>query len=136
MPAMPANPQLYARIRAEVYKEMPTHSAYRSATLVRRYKESGGMYQGKKPTEGEGLRRWLKEDWRNQRGGVGYQKKGDVYRPTRRVNAQTPITFGELTAAEVRKAQAEKANKGRVKTFRPTSSPTTSSRAPSSARQG
>ena len=75
MPAMPANPQLYARIRAEVYKEMPTHSAYRSATLVRRYKESGGMYQGKKPTEGEGLRRWLKEDWRNQRGGVGYQKK-------------------------------------------------------------
>ena len=120
MPAMPANPQLYARIRVEVYKEMPTHSAYRSATLVRRYKDSGGMYKGKKPTEGEGLRRWLKEDWRNQRGGVGYQKKGDVYRPTRRVNSQTPITFGELTAAEVRKAQAEKANKGRVKTFRPT----------------
>ena len=119
MPAEPTNPQLYTRIRAVVYKEMPMHSAYRSATLVKRYKEAGGTYVGRKPSEGEGLRRWLKEDWRNQRGEIGYQKKGDVYRPRVRVNDKTPLTFGELTPDEVKRAQREKRNTGKVKAFRP-----------------
>ena len=76
MPAEPSSSKLCARVKVEVYKEMLTHSAYRSAARVKRYKEAGGGYKGKKPTEDEGLRWWLREDWRSQRGEVGYHKKG------------------------------------------------------------
>ena len=44
----PANKELYERIKKEVYEEMPKHSAYRSSILVKRYKDAGGKYLGKK----------------------------------------------------------------------------------------
>ena len=80
----PANKELYERIKKEVYEEMPKHSAYRSSILVKRYKEAGGKYLGKKTNSG--LVRWHKESWKNQRGEEGYGAKGDIYRPTKRVN--------------------------------------------------
>ena len=74
----------------------------------------------KKTQAGANLKRWFKEEWRNQRGEVGYKKgaKGDVYRPTKRVNSKTPTTFKELSSKEVKAAQREKASKGRVKEFK------------------
>ena len=115
MAPRPADPKLYERVKAQLYAEMPTHSAYRSGQLVQRYKAAGGTYTGTKlkPRDG-GLSRWFAEDWRNQVGGIGYQKKGDVYRPTKRVTADTPKTFGELTPAQLRRAQKEKKETGRV----------------------
>ena len=95
---------------------MRTHSAYRSGQLVQRYKAAGGTYEGSKPKDG--LTRWFKEDWRTQSGKTTYEKKGDVFRPTKRVSKETPTTFSELTAAEVRKAQAEKKKTGRVRNFK------------------
>ena len=47
----PANKELYERIKKEVYEEMPKHSAYRSSILVKRYKEAGAKYLGKKQTQ-------------------------------------------------------------------------------------
>ena len=77
------DPKLYAKAKKK-YADMK-HSAYKSSLIVQEYKNLGGKYKGKKPTK-TGLARWHKEKWRNQDGEVGYKKKGDIYRPTVRVN--------------------------------------------------
>ena len=123
MPPDPSDKALYASVKARVIKSNPTHSAYRSATIVKQYKASylRKHGKGKQPYKGEkgdtGLTRWFKEDWRNQRGGVGYSKPGDVYRPTKRVSSKTPATFGELSSASIRRSMAAKASTGRVGAF-------------------
>ena len=48
---------------------------------------------------------------------MGYKKKGDVYRPTRRVSKKTPKTFRELGKKRVKKAMSTKKRTGRVKKF-------------------
>ena len=111
----PTNKKLYEKVKAKVYKKMPKHSAYRSSLVVKEYKEAGGKYSGDKSKGG--LTRWHKEEWKNQRGGEGYKKKGDIYRPTKRVSKDTPKTHSELTKKEKEKAMKEKKKKGRVKKF-------------------
>lgn len=113
---VPKNKSLYNKVQAEIYAKVPKHSAYRSGMVVKEYKKRGGTYSGDKE-EGK-LGRWFKEDWRNQRGEVGYKKKGDVYRPTKRVTKDTPTTHGELSKTEVKRAMKEKATTGRVKKFK------------------
>jgi len=123
--AIPEDQKLYDSVKKKVYKRMPTHSAYRSGILVKEYKqafkkkygEKKSPYKGKKKKNAP-LSRWMKEKWRNQRGEVGYKKKGDVYRPTKRINKKTPATFKELSKKEVKKAQKEKKETGRVKKFK------------------
>ena len=44
----PTNKQLYEKVKAEIYKKHPQHSAYRSGLLVKEYKLRGGKYSGKK----------------------------------------------------------------------------------------
>lgn len=100
------------------------HSAYRSGLLVQKYKKvctekypGRSPYIGQKP-EQTGLTRWYKEDWKNQRGEVGYKYKSDVYRPTKRVTQRTPITFSELTQSEINRARRTKSRSKRVSRFR------------------
>ena len=68
----PKDKELYMKIKKEVYKAHPKHSAYRSGLLVKKYKEAGGKYTGKKNEEG--LSRWFKEEWKNQRGELDIKK--------------------------------------------------------------
>ena len=112
----PANQELYDKVKKDIYAKYPKHSAYRSSLLVRTYKEQGGKYIGKKNSN-KGLQRWHKETWLNQRGEEGYRNKSDVYRPTVKVDKNTPATFKELTKEQIKKAQAEKTKTGRVKKF-------------------
>lgn len=112
----PTNMSLYNKVKADVYRRIPKHSAYRSSIVVKEYKAKGGGYSGSK--EKGGLTRWHKEEWRNQRGGVGYKKKGDIYRPTKRVSSKTPVTMSELTPSEKKRASKIKAKGERVKEFR------------------
>jgi hypothetical protein len=112
----PTNMTLYNKIKERVKKRIPKHSAYRSGIIVKEYKEAGGKYSGDKK-KGK-LGRWFKEEWKNQRGGSGYKKKGDIYRPTKRVSKDTPATHKELTPAEKKKAMKEKKETGRVKRFK------------------
>ena len=44
--------------------------------------------------------------------------KSDVYRPSVKVNKETPTTFKELSKEEIDKARREKADKGRVSKFK------------------
>ena len=64
----------------------------------------GGKFADVKPKGGDGgLTRWFNEEWVNQKGNVGYQKKGDIYRPSKRITSKTPITWNELTPSEIKK---------------------------------
>ena len=119
----PTDINLYNQIKEKVFKEIPKHSAYRSGILVRRYKEAflkkhgnNNSYRGNKK-ETEGLSRWFKEDWKNQRGQSGYQKKGDIYRPTKKITNKTPATYQELTKKQLTNSKKEKKETGRVKKF-------------------
>jgi hypothetical protein len=120
---VPVDKQLYNKIKAKVYKRIPKHSAYRSGIVVKEYKEAfKKKYGNKSPYIGrkeakQGLTRWFAERWRTQDGKVGYKKKGDVYRPTKRITKDTPKTFKELSKKEIKEAQKEKKTKGRVKKF-------------------
>lgn len=122
--AKPVDMKLYNRIKVKVYKRMPQHSAYRSGIVVKTYKEAFmKKYGSKSPYSGEkfkkkGLSRWFAEDWRNQRGGIGYKKSNDIYRPTKKITSRTPITFKELSKKQIKRAQKEKHSTGRVKMFK------------------
>lgn len=120
---IPKDKDLYEKIKKEIYLKYPKNSAYRSALLIKSYKEayqkkhkSIDAYYGKKD-ENKGIARWLKEDWRNQRGEIGYKKQGDIYRPTKRISKETPTTFNELSPTRIKEAMIEKKEKGRVKKF-------------------
>tara|TARA_R110002072_G_scaffold226172_2_gene383159 strand:+ start:4668 stop:5042 length:375 start_codon:yes stop_codon:yes gene_type:complete len=110
------NQKLYEKVRKNLYKRMPIHSAYRSGLLVQEYKKAGGTYSGKKPSKG-GLSRWFKEKWVTQEGSPTYKRKSDVFRPTKRITAKTPKTFNELTPSQIKRAQSKKLRKGRVDKF-------------------
>ena len=92
----PADQELYDKVKKEIYAKYPKHSAYRFSSLVQEYKRRGGEYVGTKNSN-KGLAKWHKETWLNQRGEVGYKYKNDVYRPTVKVDKNTPTTFKEST---------------------------------------
>lgn len=116
----PADEKLWDRARQEADKVYEKPSAYKSGFMVRWYKKNGGKFKvernsnNKKPP----LKRWFEERWRNQRGEEGYKYKSDVYRPTKRVNKNTPTTFDELSKKEINKARSIKYRKGRVSNFK------------------
>lgn len=116
MPTPPTvlDPTLYEKAKHK-YKDL-RHSAYKSGLVVQEYKRLGGRYAGKKPQK-RGLGRWFKEEWRTQDGKVGYKRRSDVYRPTKRITKKTPTTHGELTQQQLKRARREKARTGRVNRF-------------------
>tara|TARA_B100000212_G_C27288411_1_gene496172 strand:+ start:484 stop:858 length:375 start_codon:yes stop_codon:yes gene_type:complete len=119
----PVDMKLYEKIAKQIKAKYPKSSAYRSGLLVKEYKLKFAEKYGKrkKPYTGQkgkgSLSRWFKENWTNQRGEVGYKKKGDVYRPNKRITKDTPKTFKEISKKDLKKAQKEKKEKGRVKKF-------------------
>jgi len=119
----PVDKKLYENIKILVYKKYPKHSAYRSGILVKEYKKKFKIKHGNKnpylglKTTKKGLARWFLEDWRNQRGELGYKYKNDVYRPTRRITKKTPKTFKELGKKKIKKARTKKYRIGRVNRF-------------------
>jgi len=85
----PLNKELYKkakRIADETYKKA---SAYKSGFIIKKYKELGGKYadDGKEKK----LKRWFSEEWRDI-GGLEYP----VYRPTKRISKETPLTLSEI----------------------------------------
>jgi hypothetical protein len=111
----PTDLKLWEVAHVEAEKVYSKPSAYKSAYIVKKYKELGGKFVGKKTKEG--LTRWFKERWRNQHGHEGYEHANDIYRPTVKVNAHTPKTISELTKAQIQKAKRTKSKGARVKKF-------------------
>jgi hypothetical protein len=115
---------LYEKVKRKLFIEMPNNSAYRSGQLVRNYKKAyekkyndgSSPYNGAKKYN-KGLDRWYKEKWVNQRGDIGYQKMGDIYRPTIKITNKTPKTYSELDSKKIKKAMEAKKLNGRVNRF-------------------
>lgn len=87
---------LYEKAKAKVYAIYKKPSAYRSGALVKEYKRLGGTYSGEKTKMG--LTAWFREKWKD----VG-KKDYPVYRPTVRVNKDTPLTVREINPKNLRK---------------------------------
>ena len=85
----PKNKQLYSKVKAEADEVFKKPSAYKSGWIVREYKKRGGKYLGSKKQDG--LTRWFKEEW-DDIGGKDYP----VYRPTKRITKDTPLTASEI----------------------------------------
>ena len=121
----PADKKLYDSVKAQVMRAIPKHSAYRSGRIVMLYKQKfkakygnkRSPYTGKKPLN-KGLDRWFKEDWRSQKGKKGYDTKGDIFRPTKRITKDTPTTMSELSRGHIKRAMKEKKSTGRVKKYK------------------
>jgi len=116
----PKDPILYEKVKKQIYKKYPKHSAYRSGLLVQEYKKQykgrGSPYKGSKPVK-TGLSRWFKEKWVSDTGKTRYTSKSSVYRPSIRVTKKTPTTWSELSEKQIKRAKSEKARTGRVKKF-------------------
>ena len=113
----PLDMKLYNEIKDKVWKMYDKASAYRSGMLVKLYRESGGKYSGDKDKD-DGLSRWYRERWESDKGTKHYPHSNSVYRPTIRITEDTPATFDELTADELKRAKSQKAHTGRVYRFK------------------
>jgi len=86
--AVPLNKKLYEKAKEIVYPRYKKPSAYRSGAVVKMYKDMGGKF---KESNGRPLARWFAEEWRD----VG-NKDYPVYRPTKRISKETPLTPAEI----------------------------------------
>jgi hypothetical protein len=98
--SIPIDKALYEKAKAIVYPKYKKPSAYRSGALIKKYKELGGKFkeQGERK-----LGRWFKEDWKD----VG-NKDYPVYRPTKRITKDTPLTPEEIDPENLELRIAEK----------------------------
>jgi hypothetical protein len=90
------NPKLYNQVKHLADKLYSKPSAYKSGFLVKKYKELGGTYSDDK--EPKNLKRWFQEDWKD----IG-DKEYPVYRPTKRINKNTPLTPNEIKPSNLKK---------------------------------
>jgi hypothetical protein len=59
----PTNPELYEKIKNEVYANNKKHSLFRSAQIVKKYKEAGGQYENDNNEEKMDIPKWFKQKW-------------------------------------------------------------------------
>ena len=92
----PVDQELYDVVKKYVMMHYKKSSAYASGAIVKNYKlmfkelygDKEPYYDDKKPKK---LKQWYSEKWID----VG-NKDYPVYRPTRRVNASTPLLASEI----------------------------------------
>ena len=95
------NPTLYEIVKEEANTKYSKPSAFKSGYIVKRYKELGGTYtDDNKPKL---LKQWFAEDWQD----VG-QKEYPVFRPTKRITKNTPLTPLEIDPSNLKKQIALK----------------------------
>jgi hypothetical protein len=93
---IPEDKDLYNKVKEIADKIYKKPSAYKSMYIQKLYKKYGGEYydDGKEPK----LKRWMNEEWKN----IG---NGDypVYRPTKRITADTPLLVSEIDKKNLKK---------------------------------
>ena len=68
-----------------------------------------------KTKKGANLKRWFKEKWTDEKGnacGSAKNKKVKKCRPSVRINKNTPVAWSQMSAAQKKKAVAEKKRTG------------------------
>jgi hypothetical protein len=100
--AVPIDKELYEKAKEIVYKQYTKPSAYRSGALVKLYKSMGGRYEDNNKKKEKPLERWFSEKWID----VNPNKTKTsypVYRPTKRINKDTPLTVDEIDKKDLQK---------------------------------
>jgi hypothetical protein len=92
----PTDPKLYQEVKDFIMSRYKKNSAFASGAIVKEYKRRGGKYTGDK--DKADLTRWFKEEWIDVN---PLLKKKDrsaypLFRPTIRVNRETPATLQEI----------------------------------------
>jgi hypothetical protein len=86
---IPIDKNLYDLVKKKADEIYTKSSAYKSGYIVKEYKKLGGKYiDDNKP---KNLKRWYNEKWQDI-GNLDYP----VYRPTIRINKNTPLTVNEI----------------------------------------
>jgi len=83
------NPTLYNKAKQIADAKYSKPSAYKSGFIVRTYKSLGGTYTDDKNPKN--LKRWFSSKWTDV-GGMDYP----VYRPTIRIDKNTPLLASEI----------------------------------------
>ena len=96
------NPELYQKAKQIADEKYSKPSAYKSGFIVKTYKDLGGTYSGKK-SKTTGIARWFKEEWKD----IG-NKEYPVYRPTKKISKNTPLTQNEIKPSNIKKQIALK----------------------------
>lgn len=114
---IPTNITLYKKVKKEAdNKFLAPTSVYKSAWIIKQYKQRGGTFHDKKPDHEQGLTRWFREKWvdinrKNEPCGRAKATLQGVYplcRPSVRINKQTPKLVSELSKENISKAKKEK----------------------------
>lgn len=92
----PENKQLYQDVTRYIDTIYKKPSAYRSGAIVKEYKRRGGTYV--EDNQPKNLERWFKEKWVD----IG-NKEYPVYRPSIRINKNTPLTINEIDPQQAKK---------------------------------
>jgi hypothetical protein len=93
---IPIDTKLYEKAKKIADQTYKTHGAYKSAFIIKTYKDMGGRYiNDGKPRK---LSQWIKEEWKD----IG-NKTYPVYRPTKIVNKTTPLTINEINPTNLKK---------------------------------
>jgi hypothetical protein len=96
------NQRLYDEVKKYADTIYTKPSAYRSAFIVKTYKQRGGTYSNdNKP---KNLKRWFNEKWVDITDGKGYP----VLRPSVRISPKTPLTIDEVDPINLKKQIARK----------------------------
>jgi hypothetical protein len=95
------NKELYEKVKKEIYKIYKKPSAFRSGAVIKKYKELGGTFSGVKNVN-EGLARWFREKWMDVNPNKT-EKSYPVFRPTKRITKDTPLTKDEISLSELKK---------------------------------
>lgn len=93
--------ELYNAVKKHADTVYSKPSAYKSGYIVRQYKKLGGTYS--EDNEPAKLKEWFRAKWQD----VG-NKDYPVYRPTVRVNKNTPLTAQEIEPSNLKKQIALK----------------------------
>lgn len=90
---IPINKNLYSKAKEIANEIYDRPSAYKSGFIVKKYKELGGRYSGSRKKSP--LKRWFNEEWKDinpHKTETSYP----VYRPTKKISAETPLTADEI----------------------------------------
>ncbi len=92
----PTNPKLYEEVKDFIMSRYKKNSAFASGAIVKEYKRRGGKY--KEDGEPRNLERWFDEKWIdiNPVIGVTDDEAYPVFRPTNKVNKNTPTLVQEI----------------------------------------
>jgi hypothetical protein len=96
----PVDINLYNKVKTFVNKKYKKNSAYRSMAYIKEYKRRNGLFVP--DGEPKPLLRWQREQWKDINPNAT-RRSYPVFRPTIRINRDTPTTVDEISTDELTK---------------------------------